>query len=233
MISTILFDVDGTLVDSVDFHAHAWVEAFAHAGHPVPFPDIRAQIGKGGDHILPLFLSPDEVKRLGKDLSAWREKRFMDAYLPRVRPFPMVKELFARLHEDGKKIALASSAKGELLSALKKLLDVDAYLAAATSSEDARRSKPDPDIFDAALDRLGRPPIEEVMVIGDSPHDAVAAGKLGLQTLGVLCGGFDERVLREAGCMDIYRDPAHLLAAYDASPLSDAVGVRSSGSARS
>ena len=114
---------------------------------------------------------------------------------------------------------MASSAKEEELKHYLKLAGVDDLLDAATSSEDAEKSKPHPDIFSVAIERLGNPPPETVMVVGDSPYDAQAAGKLGVRTIGLLCGGFAEHLLRQAGCVAIYKDPADLLANIETSPL--------------
>jgi phosphoglycolate phosphatase-like HAD superfamily hydrolase len=129
--------------------------------------------------------------------------------------------LFERLKADGKRIALASSAKGDELQTYKKITGIGDLLETETSSDDAEKSKPHPDIFEAALERLGQISPERVVVIGDTPYDAEAAGKAGLRTIGVLCGGFPEADLRGAGCIAIYRDPADLLGRYDESPLDE------------
>jgi HAD superfamily hydrolase (TIGR01549 family) len=216
MIKAIIFDVDGTLVDSVDQHAAAWQRAFAHFGYETDFAAIRSQIGKGGDQLMPVFLSKEEVERRGKEIEDYRKALFQREYLPHVRGFPKVRDLFKRILADGKRIALASSAKGDELMAYKKAADIVDLVDEETSSDDAERSKPHPDIFEAALARL------ELrsgcaIVVGDSPYDAEAAGKAGMKTIGVLCGGFPEADLRKAGAAQIFRDPADLLANYDRS----------------
>jgi HAD superfamily hydrolase (TIGR01549 family) len=216
MIEAVIFDVDGTLVDSVDQHAQAWQRAFAHFGHEIDFAGIRAQIGKGGDQLMPVFLSTEEVERRGKEIEDYRKALFQREYLPHVRGFPKVRNLFERILADGKRIALASSAKGDELMAYKKAADIVDLVDAETSSDDAERSKPHPDIFEAALARLELPP-HCAIVIGDSPYDAEAAGKAGVKTIGVLCGGFPEADLRKAGAVQIFGDPADLLANYDRS----------------
>jgi HAD superfamily hydrolase (TIGR01549 family) len=213
MIEAVIFDVDGTLVDSVDQHAAAWQRAFAHFGHQVDFAAIRSQIGKGGDQLMPVFLAKEEVERRGREIEDFRKDLFKREYLPQVRGFPMVRDLFKRILADGKRIALASSAKGDELMAYKKAADVVDLVDEETSSDDAERSKPHPDIFEAALARLKLPP-RRAIVIGDSPYDAEAAGKAGMKTIGLLCGGFPEAHLREAGAAQIFRDPADLLANY-------------------
>ncbi|MBV8812196.1 MAG: HAD family phosphatase [Acidobacteriaceae bacterium] len=213
-----IFDVDGTLVDSVDLHAHAWVDAFRDFGHHVDFKQMRAQIGKGGDELMPVFLSEAELKQYGEELENHRGQILKEKYLPRVKGFPQVRELFKRVLEDGKKIVLASSAKKDELEVYKKVADIEDLVPAETSADDVDKSKPHPDIFEEALKRLGVRS-DEAIVIGDTPYDAEAAAKAGLRTIGLLCGGWGGEDLRNAGCIAIYKDPAHLLTAYDQSPL--------------
>jgi HAD superfamily hydrolase (TIGR01509 family) len=219
MLQAVIFDIDGTLIDSVDFHARAWQETFRRFGREVPFEAVRHQIGKGGDQLMPVFLPADEVERRGEEIEAFRKELFKREYLPRVKAFPAVRELFERIRRDGQRIALASSAKGDELERYQKVAGIDDLVEAATSSEDAARSKPHPDIFQAALQGLGHVRPEEAIVLGDTPYDAMAAGKAGLRTIGLLCGGFPEDELRGAGCVAIYHDPQDLLWRYDESPL--------------
>lgn len=221
MVRAVIFDIDGTLIDSVDLHAAAWQEALRHFGHDLPYDRIRAQIGKGGDLLMPALLSEDEVRRRGKEIEAFRKDLFKREYLPRVRPFPMVRELFERIEAAGLTMALASSAKRDELQKYKEIAGIADLLDAETSSDDAERSKPHPDIFEAALGRLGGMDPSEVIAVGDTPYDAESAGKAGLRTIGVLCGGWPEAELRDAGCIAIYRDPADLLHHYDESPMAD------------
>jgi phosphoglycolate phosphatase-like HAD superfamily hydrolase len=216
MIEAVIFDVDGTLVDTVDDHARAWRRTFAHFGRNIDFAAIRSQIGKGGDQLMPVFLPKEEVERRGKEIEKYRLELFKRDYLPHVRGFPNVRELFERIIGAGKRIALASSAKGEELEAYKKAAKIAELVHEETSSNDAARSKPDPDVFEAALARLRLPP-QRAVVVGDSPYDAEAAGKAGLKTIGVLCGGFAEADLRKAGAAQIFRDTADLLANFERS----------------
>src|ERR671932_1379597 len=113
MLKAVIFDIDGTLVDSVDLHAKAWQEAFRHFGREVPYEQVRHQIGKGGDQLMPVFFSKEELERFGEELEKFRGDLYKREYLPRVRAFPKVRELFERVKADGKRIALASSAKEE------------------------------------------------------------------------------------------------------------------------
>ncbi len=144
---------------------------------------------------------------------------FKDEYLPHVHAFPMVRELFERIKADGKKIVLASSAKDDELEKYEQIAQIDDLIQESTSSDDAEKSKPHPDIFHAALGRLGDVDPSKVIVIGDTPWDALAASKAGMKTIGLLCGGFAEVDLRDADCVAIFASPADLLARYDESPL--------------
>jgi HAD superfamily hydrolase (TIGR01509 family) len=219
MIKAAIFDIDGTLLDSVDYHARAWQEVFARFGHQIPFREIRQQIGKGGDQLLPVFLSKQEIERIGDKIADERSALFKAEYLPKVRPFPQVRELFERVRADGKSIALASSGKADEVARYEQVAGIKDLVDVSTSSDDAERSKPQPDIYHAVLGKLKGVSPDEAIVIGDTPYDAQAARKAGLNTIGVLCGGFTEADLTSAGCIAIYRDPADLLAQYESSPL--------------
>lgn len=218
MARAVLFDIDGTLVDSVDLHARAWVEALACFGKKVPYEEVRGQIGKGGDQLLPEFLSDDEMERYGEDLSEYRSGLYQREYLPLVKPFPGARDLLARLKQGGTAVGLASSCHRTELGYYLRMVGGASFVDAATTAEDAERSKPFPDVFEACLERLGFEPGEAVAV-GDSPFDAEAARRAGLATVGVLSGGFEERALEAAGCAAIYRDVAELLERLASSPL--------------
>ena len=219
MAKAVIFDVDGTLIDSVDVHARAWVDAFAEFGHAVAFEDVRRQIGKGGDQLMPAFLGEAEIEEIGEELQERRAAILKDRYLATVRAFPGVRDLFERLLADGKKVALASSAAKDELQAYKKIASIDDLVDAETSSDDAEKSKPHPDIFEAAIERLGGVDSFDIVVVGDTPYDAQAAAKAGLKTVGVTCGGWSERDLKDAGCAAVFSDVADLLARYDDSLL--------------
>ena len=111
MLKAAIFDIDGTLVDSVDLHARAWQEALAKFGHQVAFEQVRSQIGKGADQLLPLFLTPKEFDKYGEELEEYRGRLFQEKYLPLVKPFPGVRELFQQMLGDGRQIVLASSGQ--------------------------------------------------------------------------------------------------------------------------
>lgn len=218
MLQAAIFDVDGTLVDSVDLHARAWQEALEHFGHHVTFEQSRSQIGKGGDQFIPMFLSKAEQRDHGKEMEEWRSRLFKEKYLPLVRPFSAVPELLRRVRGAGLKVAVASSAKTSELDIYLEIACIRDLVDVASSSEDAEQSKPAPDIFQFALKKLGISGPDAV-AIGDTPYDAEAAGKAGIATIGLLCGGFTEAELRKGGCVAVYPGPSSLLACFGASPL--------------
>ena len=213
-----IFDIDGTLVDSVDLHAMSWQDTFARFGHRLSFEQARSQIGKGGDQLLPVFLSEAEVEDHGSDMEAFRSALFKSKYLPMVRPFSAVPELLRRVREAGLTVAAASSAKTDELAAYLEIAGITGLVDVSTSSEDAEQSKPAPDIFQAALRKL-RLPGSEAVAIGDTPYDAQAAGQAGIVAIGMLSGGFTEDELRAGGCKAVYPGPGALLACFEASPL--------------
>src|SRR4051812_33077579 len=125
LIQAVIFDIDGTLVDSVDYHARSWQETFRRFGREIPFEEVRHQIGKGGDQLMPVFFSKEELDDFGKKMEETRGEIYKGQYLPRVRAFPQVRELLQRLRADGKRIVLASSAKQDELGAYKKIADIE------------------------------------------------------------------------------------------------------------
>jgi HAD superfamily hydrolase (TIGR01509 family) len=226
-IEAVIFDIDGTLVDTVDFHAQSWEKTFQLFGHQIPYEQIRAQIGKGSDKLMPVFFSVEELNQLDDDRSRTKGERMRDyrrelykrEYHPRIKAFPQVRELFLLIKADGKRIALASSATKDDLATYKQILNVEDLVDAATTTTEVESSKPEPDIFLSTLDKLGGIAPDRVIVVGDTPYDAEAASKANLRTIGVLSGGFSAENLRQAGCIAIYQDVADLLAHYEESPL--------------
>jgi phosphoglycolate phosphatase-like HAD superfamily hydrolase len=213
-----IFDLDGTLLDSVDLHALAWQEALLKFGHEVSFEKVRGQIGKGGDKLIPVFLSADDQRDHGEELEEWRGSRFKTEYLPLVRPFSAVPDLLRRVREAGLQIAIASSAKKDEVDNYLDIARIIDLVDLTTSSDDVEESKPAPDIFEIVLKKLK---IESAgaVAIGETPYDAEAAGKAEVRTVGVLCGGFTEDELRKAGCAEVYPGPAALLACFERSLL--------------
>jgi HAD superfamily hydrolase (TIGR01509 family) len=213
-----IFDVDGTLLDSVDLHALAWHEAMVKFGHDVSFEQARGQIGKGGDKLIPHFLSEHAQRDHGKEMEEWRGKRFKSEYLPLVRPFSAVPDLLRRAKAAGVRIAVASSAKTDELDEYLDIAGIADLIDVTTCSDDVEESKPAPDIFEAVLRKLE---VEgpDAVAIGDTPYDAEAARKAKIATIGVLCGGFTKNSLRQAGCIEVYPGPSALLACFGNSLL--------------
>jgi HAD superfamily hydrolase (TIGR01549 family) len=218
VIEAVIFDIDGTLVDSVDLHARAWQRAFAKFGKNIAFEAVRTQIGKGADQLMPVYFSTQELDHFGEEMETYRGELFKEEYLPKVKAFPKVRQLFERLRGDNKLISLASSAKKDELERYKEIAQIGDLIDSETSSDDVEKSKPCPDVFNVALNQLEIDP-ENVAVVGDTPYDAETARKARLKSIGVLCGGWTQSQLQRAGCIAIYRDPADLLTRYDESPL--------------
>lgn len=215
-MKTILLDVDGTLIDSNDAHARAWVEALEEAGFEPNYISIRKKIGMGGDHLLPNVTGIDIDEEEGREISESRSRIFREKYLPKLQAFPGTRELLLRLREEGYKLVIATSAPKEDLEALLKQGGLaDLKIPATTASED-KSSKPDPDIIEAALKLAGAKPGEAIM-LGDTPYDVSAAEKAGVRTIGLTCGGWVKDDLQPA--VAVYENPADLLAQFEESPL--------------
>ena len=215
-----LFDVDGTLIDSNDSHAEAWQRTFANWGQDVPFDRIRGQIGKGGDNLMPALLPAEVLAEHKEAMEAYRADLFVREYLDRIRPFPGVRPLFEAIRGRGLDIVLASSGREDEVAHHLELIGCGDLVSSTTSADDAAHSKPDPDIFAAALRKLPHVAPIEAVVVGDSPYDMQAAKKLGLGTVGFRCGGFGGDLLREAGADALFDGPADLLARIEESVLS-------------
>ncbi len=209
-----IFDLDGTLVDSNELHVESWDRAFRHFGKQFRHADLREQIGKGSDQYLPEFLSEEEIKRFGKELDEYRSELFRREYLSRVKPFSKVRELFVRIRSDGRRIVLATSGKKSDTKHYTKLLQIDDLIDGQTTADDADRSKPAPDIFQAALAKIDNIKPREALAVGDTRFDIESAAKAGVAAIAFLCGGTDEATLRQAGAREIYCDPADLLMRY-------------------
>lgn len=214
MIGALLFDVDGTLVDSNDLHATAWREAFLHFGVELPFETIRRQIGKGGDNLIPALLPAALAREKSEAIEDFRSEMFRRDYLPRVVMFPGVRELFERLYSADIKIVLATSAHQEELGFHRSLLGCEDLIFAATSRDDVDRSKPCPDIFAAAMRKLAPLTVQQALVVGDSPWDVQAARSAGLDSIAVRCGGFADAELQAAGAVAIFDGPDALARDY-------------------
>jgi HAD superfamily hydrolase (TIGR01509 family) len=216
----VILDVDGTLVDSNDAHAHAWVEAFAERGFAVSFSAVRRLIGMGGDKLIPAATGHEEDETPVAGIGERRTAIFRERWLPTVRALPGSRALVAALAARGLGLVIGTSAKKDELAPLLAIAGVDDLVPLRTTSDDADRSKPEPDIVAVALGKLGLAAAEVVM-IGDTPYDIVAAERAGVATIAVRSGGWSDAQLGAA--IAIYRDPADLLAHIDGSPLAAAI----------
>lgn len=222
--SGVIFDVDGTLVDSNDAHARAWTEALQESGQSVPFDRVRALIGMGGDKLLPAAagLSADSAE--GKAVSERRAAIFRARHLPHLRAFDGARDLVRALKDRGFRLAVASSAEERDLRPLLAIAGAEDLLDARASGDDVARSKPDPDIVRAALGKLGSSAAEAIMV-GDTPYDVEAARRAGVDCIGLRCGGWSDRDL--AGAVAVYDGPRDLLSRIESSPIARRQGARS------
>ena len=211
MLKAVIFDIDGTLIDSVDLHAQSWVETFERFGVQVRFDDVRRHIGEGADRLIPAFVPAEMPNDKRKQIEEFRSDLFKREYLCKVKPFPKVKELFAHIKAKRCKLVLGSSCAADEIDQYKAIAGVTDMTDHDVTADDAGSSKPSPDIFLKALDRLA--PIEpsQTCVIGDTKYDGEAARAADIPFLGLLCGGSSKEELERSGAIAIYRDPADLL----------------------
>jgi HAD superfamily hydrolase (TIGR01509 family) len=213
----VLFDVDGTLIDSDDAHARAWVAALAEGGFDVPFARIRPLIGQGGDRILPAVAGLSDETEPGKTIAARRGEIFKERELGGIGPTRGAKALLEAVRARGARVVVATSAKSSELDALLARGDLNALVDVATTSDDADSSKPAPDIVHAALEKAGLEPAD-VVFVGDTQWDIEAAHNAGVACVALRCGGMDPKTLEGADA--VYEDPAELIAALDRPPFS-------------
>ena len=218
-ISGVILDVDGTLVDSNDAHAAAWQTAFdttpeLQGFNHINFDRIRHLIGKGGEKLLLELTGLEKDSDLGKRLSALRSKIFSENYLPFLKPFEGSEPLLKQFHENGLRLAIASSAEAGELKSLLKICGADKYVEEVSSSDDAKHSKPDPDIIQAALKKMKLQPSQAVM-LGDTPYDIEAATRAGCKCIAFRSGGWSDLDLM--GAFAVYDDVGDLLTQYDIS----------------
>ena len=205
--AAVLFDVDGTLVDSTYHHAMAWFRAFLRHDLTVPVHRIHRTIGMGGDKLVGHVAGDEVEEKYGDALrDAWEEE--YAKVVDQVPPLPGARELCRKLTDDGFAIALASSGKSHFTDDAVETLGIGSLVAAQTSSDDAEESKPEADILVATLDRLD---VDTAVVVGDTPYDVEAAARLGLRCLAVLTGGFSTAELEEAGAAVVVNDLTELL----------------------
>ncbi|HEY3254215.1 MAG TPA: HAD family hydrolase [Polyangiaceae bacterium] len=213
-LKAVLLDVDGTLVDSNDAHAQAWLEVFQRNGYPGTFEWVRELIGKGGDKLIPEITGLAEDSHEAKRLANERSALFSREYLGQIQPFPRAEALLRRLREQELQLIVASSAKEDELRPLLAVCGALPFVQQQTSSDDAKHSKPDPDIVQVALRKAACSAGEAVM-LGDTPYDVQAASKAGVRAVALRSGGHPDEAL--SGAIAIYDDVADLLANFETS----------------
>jgi HAD superfamily hydrolase (TIGR01509 family) len=218
MPDVLLTVIDGTLVDSNALHAEAWRRTFEHFGIQIGLDEAWRQVGKGGDQVIPVFVPEADRERLEKPLKEFRKDIFLRDYISRMVAFSQARELLLRVQQSGMKIALATSSDQEDLALYGKLVGMHDLVDEASSSADAKASKPDPDIFSAALKKVNMR-ADQAVALGDTPWDAEAVGKLGIPVIGLTSGGWKVDDLFAAGCAEVWQDPADLLLNFDRSAL--------------
>lgn len=213
----VLFDVDGTLIDSSYLHTVAWWHAFNQVGHDVPMHRIHRLIGMGSEQLIDELLPADRDKD-GDDAIGAAHGALFSVHWPGLKPTRGAAELLRRCADAGLVVVLASSSNVTEVAAMRETLGSDDLLTAVTTATDAEHSKPAPDIFAAAL-AAGNLRPEDAIVVGDARWDVESAWKLGLDAVCVTSGGISETELREAGAVAVYADPQALLDDFENSPL--------------
>ena len=216
-IRAVLFDIDGTLLDSNDAHAHAWLDSLRGHGKNVPFEALRSKIGMRGDKLLAEIagIERDSVERMS--INERRRAILKAHYLPDLGPFPGARVLVDRLRSRGLVCAAVSSSTADEIADLLRAAGVADLIDVVVSGDDAEHGKPAPDLIEVALDRIGVTP-PEALLIGDTPYDIEAGARAGVRVVALRCGGgFTDRQL--AGAVAIYDDPADLSSQLDRSPL--------------
>jgi HAD superfamily hydrolase (TIGR01509 family) len=210
-----ILDVDGTLVDTNYQHALAWYRAFRQHGVTLALWEIHRRIGMGGDQLVSSLVGEGFEERYGDDVRA-AEKALYLALMPEVQPLPGARDLLEALHARGHTIVLASSAKPDELQHYIQLLDAHEIVDGWTDSGDVEQTKPEPDLVKAAVAKAGG---GDAVMIGDSVWDCESAKRAGLQTIGVLTGGFSEDELEDAGAVTVFRSLPALTEGLDDTPL--------------
>jgi HAD superfamily hydrolase (TIGR01509 family) len=210
-----ILDVDGTLVDTNYQHALAWYRAFRQHGVTRPLWEIHRRIGMGGDQLVSSLVGEGFEAEHGDDVRA-AERALYLSMIPEVQPLPGAGELLEALHARGHAIVLASSAKPDEIQHYLTLLDAHSVADGWTDSGDVEKTKPEPDLVAAAVEKAGGGP---AVMIGDSTWDCEAAARAGLKTIGVLTGGFSEGELRDAGAVAVFSSLPELREGLDSTPL--------------
>lgn len=203
MIKAFIFDIDGTLVDTAQLHINSWIRAFKEFGLDIPSDKIQSQIGRRATEIAEAIVPKNKQDEVASIVE--KKRLVFREYYPKIKPFPMVKELFELLNKNGIKLALATSTTRRDAEFYTEILSIENLVGATITAEDIEHSKPNPEIFLKAARRLEIDPGESVCV-GDSPHDMAAAKNAGMLAIGVLTGGYTRKELQETGADEIYRN---------------------------
>jgi HAD superfamily hydrolase (TIGR01509 family) len=210
-----ILDVDGTLVDTNYHHAIAWHRAFRRHGIVLPVWRIHRHMGMGGDQVVAALCGDDTEERLGDEIRK-AEKCLYEELIGEVAPLPDARRLIEVLKGRGHAVVLASSAKSEEVDHYLDLLDARELVDGWTTSADVERTKPHPDLVAAGLEKAGGGP---GVMVGDSTWDCEAARRCGVQTVGLLTGGFSDSELRAAGAEVVFESIAELIEALESTPL--------------
>jgi HAD superfamily hydrolase (TIGR01509 family) len=213
----VLLDVDGTLIDSNEAHARSWSEALKEFGRDVPLDQVRPLIGMGGDKLTPLLLGVAADREQGRAFAERRADIFRERYVPHLRLTPGAKDLIKHFRHEGLALIVATSAVESELNTMLRHVGLDDLIEQKTSASDADRSKPDPDIVTAALNKAGLA-ASAAILLGDTPYDVEAGGRAGVDTVALLCGGHTADELQ--GAIAIYENPSDLLRHFTSSPFS-------------
>jgi len=224
MFRTVIFDIDGTLIDSNDAHAYAWAQAITESGRRAEFSRVRPLIGMGGDKLLPEVTGLSIESQEGKAIADRRGDIFRRDFLPRLQPTRGARRLLEWLRDERMKLVVATSADEDEVQGLLRVAGAEKMFEATASKDDAERSKPDPDIVEAAI-KHANCPLAETIMVGDTPYDVEAARRAGIEIIGLRSGGWSDAELH--GAIAVYADPADLLDHYDLSPFKRLAAGRS------
>ncbi len=213
----VLFDIDGTLIDSNYLHVEAWAHAFFDLGLNIDQWRIHRSIGMDSGKLLGALLGDDRDK-FGDEAKKLHTRYYGDMQ-PRLRPFLHARELLKELENHGLTIVLATSAPDDELKMLREILDVEESVARVTSGGEVETAKPEPDIVNLAVKKAGTP-ARTTMMVGDSTWDVTAARRAGVACIGVLSGGVSGAELRDAGAVAVFDDVSQLRDQLLDSPLS-------------
>lgn len=199
----VLLDIDGTLIDSNEQHARSWQEYLAGQGLNLPVERLSIMIGMGGDRILKELYGGSLDKKRQKKMTAEIDELYLEKYAPRVKPLPGAAEFLAAMHARGLRVALATSARQELMEVIFRLVPLKPFIVGATTSSDVNESKPSPDIFLTAIRKFGFEP-RRTVVVGDTPYDIMAAHAVPCPAIAVRTGHYPYQML--SGADEVWKD---------------------------